>query len=128
MVFKTLERHPDDILKHNTEPLPDIIFMCVDKTKLLELCELFPQTAENLKRKALEKRKRFMTQKNTMSKRYLEKARQFQEENQGNLYDEGLDDFHTDEEAEQAENQNEDMKQYLSKLNKRIDTLVDALK
>ncbi len=30
LVFKTLERHPDDILKTNIQPLPDIIFMCVD--------------------------------------------------------------------------------------------------
>ena len=33
-----------------------------------------------------------------------------------------------DEEPENFESQKEDMKQYLYKLNKRIDTLVDALK
>lgn len=39
-----------------------------------------------------------------------------------------LEAFHTDEEPENSESQKEDMKTYLSKLNKRIDTLVDALK
>ena len=33
-----------------------------------------------------------------------------------------------DEEPENFESQKEDMKQYLNKLNKRIDTLVEALK
>ena len=42
--------------------------------------------------------------------------------------EEDLEAFHTDEEAENSEGQKEDMKTYLSKLNKRIDTLVDALK
>lgn len=39
-----------------------------------------------------------------------------------------LEAFQTDEEPENSESQKEDMKTYLSKLNKRIDTLVDALK
>lgn len=42
--------------------------------------------------------------------------------------EEDLEAFHTDEEPENSESQKEDMKTYLSKLNKRIDTLVDALK
>ena len=42
--------------------------------------------------------------------------------------DEALEDFHTDEEPENFESQKEDMKMYLNKLNKRIDSLVDALK
>ena len=56
------------------ESLPDIIFMCVNKDKLDNLCDLFPQTADNIERKALERRKRFMAQKNTNSKRYFKKA------------------------------------------------------
>ena len=39
-----------------------------------------------------------------------------------------LEDWHTDEEAENFESQKEDMKMYLNKLNKRIDALVEALK
>lgn len=39
-----------------------------------------------------------------------------------------LDEFYSDEEPENFESQKEDMKMYLNKLNKRIDTLVDALK
>lgn len=42
--------------------------------------------------------------------------------------EEDLEAFQTDEEPENSESQKEDMKTYLSKLNKRIDTLVDALK
>jgi hypothetical protein len=42
------------------EALPDIIFMCVNKKELLDLCDLFPQTADNIKRKAMERRKRFI--------------------------------------------------------------------
>ena len=41
--------------------------------------------------------------------------------------DDDLKNFQIDEEPEKSENQKEDMKQYLSKLNKRIDTLVGAL-
>jgi len=39
-----------------------------------------------------------------------------------------LEDFFSDEEPENFESQKEDMKMYLNKLNKRIDTLVEALK
>jgi hypothetical protein len=60
-------------LNNKQESLPDIIFMCVNKDKLDNLCDLFPQTADNIERKALERRKRFMAQKNTNSKRYFKK-------------------------------------------------------
>lgn len=36
--------------------------------------------------------------------------------------------YHTDEEAENQASQKEDMKQFLTKMNKRIDNLVEALK
>lgn len=36
--------------------------------------------------------------------------------------------FMSDEEPENFESQKEDMKMYLNKLNKRVDTLVEALK
>lgn len=36
--------------------------------------------------------------------------------------------FYSDEEPENFESQKEDMKMYLNKLNRRIDTLVEALK
>lgn len=39
-----------------------------------------------------------------------------------------MEDFMSDEEHENFDSQKEDMKAYLSNLNKRIDTLVDALK
>jgi len=50
--------------------MPDIYFMCIEKEKLLELCDLFPSTAENIKRRSKERRIRFMKQKNTNSKKY----------------------------------------------------------
>ena len=43
------------------------------------------------------------------------------------IYEEGLEDFHTDEEPEKNEDQKEDMRAYLTKMNKRIENLVDAL-
>lgn len=49
LVFKT---HKDPEQEYG----PDIIFMCVAKDVLLELCDLFPQTAENIKRRSLEAR------------------------------------------------------------------------
>ena len=39
------------------------MMMCVDKDKLLELCELFPQTAENISARALDRRASFMRQR-----------------------------------------------------------------
>ena len=36
--------------------------------------------------------------------------------------------YYSEEEPENFETQKEDMKQYLNKLNKRVDTLVEALK
>ena len=79
IVIKTLQNYPtpsESNKKSQSQPmenLPDIIFMCVNKDKLDNLCDLFPQTADNIERKALERRKRFMAQKNTNSKRYFKK-------------------------------------------------------
>jgi hypothetical protein len=50
--------------------MPDIIFMCISKEILLSLCDLFPQTADNIKRRSLERRQRFMNQKNTNSRSF----------------------------------------------------------
>ena len=47
---------------------------------------------------------------------------------EANGNEENLENFMDDEEPENFESQKEDMKQYLNKLNKRIDTLVEALK
>jgi len=107
--------------------------MCVEKTMIQKFCELFPQTAENIKRRALERRKRFMQQKNTNSKRALDKRKESQEPSLTHTTDvksddEALDEFHTDEEPESKTGQKEDMKHYLTKLNSRIDILVEALK
>ena len=67
LVFKTLAHTPDNKAQQQPEQLPDIIFMCISKDVLCELCDLFPQTAENIKRRSLERRHRFMLQKNTNS-------------------------------------------------------------
>lgn len=137
IVFKTLSPNNDDDRSGTSEPMPDIIFMCISKNELLELCDLFPQTAENIKRRSLERRQRFMLQKNTNSKRYKDKLDNKQKQDQSSTSidnkndgaeDMPLDEFYSDEEPENFESQKEDMKMYLNKLNKRIDTLVDALK
>jgi signal-transduction protein with cAMP-binding, CBS, and nucleotidyltransferase domain len=70
IVFKTLLNSPEDKKYKANEPMPDIIFMCISKEILLSLCDLFPQTAENIKRRSLERRQRFMNQKNTNSRTY----------------------------------------------------------
>ena len=130
IIFKTLAQYPDQSKKQNLEQLPDIIFMCVGRPKLDELCQLFPQTAENIKRKALERRLRFMQQKNLKSARFVRKRDEYRDQHgtDGTTYEEGLKDFHSDEEPESIQSQKEDMKMYLSKLNSRIDNLVEALK
>jgi len=68
LVFKTLSKEHAKRKSHSIDFIPDILFMCVSKERLLQLCSLFPQTAENIKRKSLERRQRFMQQKNTNSK------------------------------------------------------------
>ena len=147
LVFKTLAHTPDSKAQQQPEQLPDIIFMCISKEVLCELCELFPQTAENIKRRSLERRHRFMLQKKTNSKNENEiekkKAQELYSRGQSNTSgddtsnlknedgadnDDQLEDFYSDEEPENFESQKEDMKMYLNKLNKRIDLLVDALK
>jgi hypothetical protein len=97
IIFQTLSQYPEET-KGTLEPLPDIIFMCVNKQKLNSLCQLFPQTAENIKRKALERRFRLMQQKNLRSYR-IEKKKKAQKEGEA-PYEEGLKDFHSDEEPE----------------------------
>ena len=67
-----------------------------------------------------------MQQKNTNSKKYDQRKGNNTDQNEGNEDD--LENFHSDEEAENFESQKEDMKAYLNKLNSRIDTLVSALK
>jgi len=66
--FKTIKKFPEDL----RGPLQDqlIYFMCVKAEKLNEFCELFPQTAENIKRKALERRRRFLQQRACNSKKF----------------------------------------------------------
>ena len=72
LLFKTLAQTPDEKKTGPNEVLPDIIFMCCSMEHLNEFCDLFPQTAENIRRRSLQRRKKFMEQKNTNSKRYKE--------------------------------------------------------
>lgn len=60
LVYKTLSREAARKKSHAIDHIPDVYFMCVSRDKLNDLCSLFPQTAENLKAKSLERRKRFM--------------------------------------------------------------------
>jgi hypothetical protein len=143
LVFKTLAHTPEEKKGGSTEQLPDIIFMCCSNEHLTEFCELFPQTAENIKRRSLQRRKKFMQQKDTNSKSFNEKQeKQKREGKEGKDAnsdsdsdkasakngEEDLEDFYSDEEHENFDSQKEDMKQYLNNLNRRIDVLVDALK
>lgn len=94
----------DDKNNHYQESLPDILFMCVEKPKLLQLCELFPQTAENIKDRAKERRVRFMQQKNLRSKRYQEKKQ----------------DLRSQYPYEKSDEEREDYKAYKKELDKKV--------
>ena len=56
-VFKTLEENSDDDMSLVPD---DTIFMCCAKDRLLELCDMFPETAENIKATSLLRRKRII--------------------------------------------------------------------
>lgn len=101
---------------------------------------MFPQTATNIKERAKERRIRFMTQKNINSLRFNQLKQQLLDKYHNNenqekflveyeeLLQKDVQRYHTDEEAENQASQKEDMKQFLTKMNKRIDNLVEALK
>ena len=55
---------------HSQLPEQDNLFMCVSKEAFNNLCDLFPQTKQNLIRKSLDRRKRFMKAKNLNSRKY----------------------------------------------------------
>mmetsp|Transcript_393 Transcript_393/g.765 ORF Transcript_393/g.765 Transcript_393/m.765 type:complete len:733 (-) Transcript_393:49-2247(-) len=116
LVYKTFELGPE-----HPQNLPDIIFMCVDYKKLNDLCDLFPHTAMNLKIKAIERRKRFMDQRRLVTSLYDKNDKASSEVDYQNQS------FEDDESAPEDNNQNEDMKQYLGQLNKKMDNLVDTL-
>jgi hypothetical protein len=116
MVYKTLECSSDDN-KNFQEQLPDILFMCVEKSKIKTLIELFPQTAENIKERARERRHRFMTQKNINSIKFQKEKDKLVKEYDGktdgraedntefnekyeSLLRKDVERYHTDEEAE----------------------------
>lgn len=50
-----------DVLEQAKEKT--VLFMCVEKDVLLEQCELFPQTAENIKKRSLFRRNQYMVQR-----------------------------------------------------------------
>lgn len=137
LVYKTLSREAARKKSHAIDHIPDVYFMCVSRDKLNDLCNLFPQTAENLKRKSLERRKRFMQQKNFNSKSYRNKDTMKSDKMntvfsgiktpQATLDEDNLDNFYSDEEYEDPNSQKEDMKTYLTNLNERIDNLVNSL-
>ena len=76
IVFKSVGYNdPKGTNKHTCfkSPLmfdPDVMFMCVNKDDLLNLCELFPETKNNLLKIALERRKKFMVFKKLNSIKY----------------------------------------------------------
>ena len=138
MEYKTPPQENDGDAHHKfTEQMPDIQLMCVDRQKLLQLCDLFPQTAENIKQRAKERRIRFMEQKNQHSISYQRKVEKIEQEAREKNYSEAdkqkkidhiPEEFYTDEEPESLSTNKEDMKVFLNNMNKRIDVLVDTLK
>ena len=78
IIFRTLS-HTGEESKRQNEQEMDILFMCIDREVLLELCELFPQTAENIKKRSLERRSKFMMQRNLNSESYMRKMKKKEE-------------------------------------------------
>jgi hypothetical protein len=50
--------------------------MCISSDVLNDLCSFFPQTAENIKKKSLERRTRFIERKNVNSRAFAEKKKE----------------------------------------------------
>lgn len=75
LIFKTLSKAnaKSKSNHHAIDEMEDFVFMCVKRDCLFELCDLFPQTAENIRRRAMERRSRFMKVKNNNSRKYTEK-------------------------------------------------------
>jgi len=59
IIFKTQQKND----KFLNDEEASTMFMCIKKEDFLNLCNIFPQTAENIKRKAKLRRLRFMEQK-----------------------------------------------------------------
>lgn len=137
MEYRTPKKGKNDTRQTYQDTMPEIQLMCVSKDKILQLCDLFPQTAENIRQRARERRMRFMKQKNENSIRYDEKKDEIRnnykdqglsEEQLNMKFDQIVEKFYTDEEPEDQASQKEDMKVFLNKMNTRIDLLVETLK
>lgn len=70
LIFSTL-KYDEEIQYKSCNPQAETIFMCISKETLLYLCNLFPQTAENIQRKSLERRAAFMKHRTLNSKQFL---------------------------------------------------------
>lgn len=147
IIFRTLSEFPENQKNALTKNV-ECNFMCIKQEELISLCELFPQTADNIKKRSLERRYRFMQQRksnlNKQAKQRLLLDKNFQDDesemassnqNWMNSMEKGerptetqLMHFYSDEEPETMDQEKEDIKQYLGSLNKRIDGIVEALK
>lgn len=83
LVFRTMEAMVNDgstdELSFKSIPNQEIImFMCVQRQELLNFCEFFPKTKENLIRQGTERRARFIMQKNLNSIRYQRKRQEYE--------------------------------------------------
>lgn len=104
--YKTFQQADDP---HAAEQ--DILFMCCNHEVFMELCDLFPQTAQNLKERAKKRRVIFMQQKRTKSKKWNEKKK----DNPDLKHDEDVDIEYYDSEEDQGERdqQKEEMQKHL---------------
>lgn len=100
ITIKTLslkKQYGENVNEQNIVP-QETIFMCVEKTQFMELCELFPQTKENLIRKSAERRMKFMKQRNLNSKTYWKERgkTKWNLDNDGNVKKVKVYDGHSD--------------------------------
>lgn len=58
--YQVLHDLRSNIIFKTSSKFKETRFMCVKKSKFLELCSLFPQTEENLRARSLERRLHFI--------------------------------------------------------------------
>lgn len=103
----------------------DILFMCCSADVFNDLCELFPQTKENLMARSKKRRNMFMKQKRTRSKAWNLKKKE-----QPDMIEDDASDipfFDSEEDQGERDQQKEDMQKYLEEQVINLESVNKAL-
>ena len=114
------------------EETPDILFMCCDSEVLMNLCELFPQTCQNITRRSEKRRNIFLKQKRTKSVSWKAELKRIKQEtgqdyNCNDISEEDIARASSEEDRDKDEAQKEDMKKYLENQILDLEALTKAL-